>query len=97
MVGKELLLFTSALGHAGLLCLLLCPQSNPSQARTDSVLQKNLTSSSKNKSTFKQDFGYSKFSTEAAFNPKNHFKNCTVTVQTLLHAECNLYVNPKQI
>lgn len=47
MVGKELLLFTSALGHAGLLCLLLCPQSNPSQARTDSILQKNLTFSSK--------------------------------------------------
>lgn len=36
-------------------CLLLCAQSNPPQTRTDSVFQKNLTSSSKN-STFKQYF-----------------------------------------
>lgn len=35
------------------------------QTRTDSILQKNLTPSSK-KSTFRQDFGYPKFSTEAA-------------------------------
>lgn len=39
VVGKELLLFPSALDHAGLLCLLLWPQSHP--PRPDSILQKN--------------------------------------------------------
>lgn len=72
--------------------IALSPVKSP-QARTDSVLQKNLTPSSK-KYIFKQGFGYSKFST--AQKLKKHFKNCVVTVQTL-YAECNLYINPKQI
>lgn len=83
VMGKGLLLFTSALGHAGLLCLLLCPKSSRSQTRTDSLFEMNQTPSSK-KSTLKQDFGYSKFSTETARKLKKHFKNFIVKVQKIL-------------
>jgi len=45
VMGKGLLLFTSALDHSSLLCLLLCPQSNPPRPELTPYL--NLTPSSK--------------------------------------------------
>lgn len=94
MVGKGLLLITSVLDRAGLLCLLLCPQSHPLRPeltlyfkKPNLLFQKKLLS---NKILIILN------SQLRLLRSLSTSKIVLLTVQTLLCAECNLYLNYKQ-